>query len=203
MVSVSKKMFQLSCIVQKVVIITILLTLIQVQVESTFSSTAAKVRRTQSMRVVKTRPVSQSTSSTSSTASHNVESESKPLASTSSFQPEIDQQRLQEIDLKPMVEEESKHVRFIGSASLLDPMVGTHSEHLDPARDGVFARMRNRMLRYGSAAAIGSAIGAGGLAAKEFLFQNNTQVLSPTNSSQNLNNQTENDNGIINPFISD
>lgn len=53
-------------------------------------------------------PKSQSTSlsSTSSIATHKVESESKPLTSTSAFQ-------AAEIDLQPLVEEESHHVRFL------------------------------------------------------------------------------------------
>lgn len=49
-------------------------------------------------------------------------------------------------------------------------MVETHSEHLDPTRDGVVARVRyrNRMLSYGATAVVGSVIDAGGLAAKNF-----------------------------------
>lgn len=193
--------------VHHVLFVVIILQITIIQVESAFS--AAKVRRTQSVRlpsynselIPKTRPAS--TSSITSTASHKVEFESKS-ASTSSFQPEIDQHQHhhhQETALKPLLEGESnsKHVRFMGSASLIDPNAGTQSENIDPTRDGVFARVRNRMLRYGSGAVIGSAIGAGGLAAKQLLFQNNNNTTRPMNSTQNLSNQTDYED-ISNPF---
>lgn len=145
---------------------------------------AAKIRRTQSMRVQRTRP-SSSSSSSSSAGSHLVESELKPLASTSTFQ---------EIDIKPIVEEKPRRVRFGSSSSLIDPMAVTQSEHLDPARDGAFARIRNAMVRYGAAAGIGSVIGAGGFAVKQILFQkNNSTQLNFMNMSQNSNNQTDDD----------
>lgn len=189
--------FSTACI-QRVFISVIIVQIVMTQVESTFpSSAAAKVRRTQSMKASsynselrpKTRPVSPSTSSTSSTASRIAETE--PMASTSAL--------LQEIDIKPIVEE-SKRVRFGSATSLVDPMAVTHSENLDPARDGVFARMRNAMVRYGSAAAIGSALGAGVLAAKQLLSQNNTmQSVVVNTTTQNLSNQTDYD-GIDNPF---
>lgn len=108
--------------------------------------------------------------------------------------------------------EESKHIRFGSSANLIDPMAMTQAENLDPARDGVFARMRNAVVRYGPSAAIGSALGAGALAAKQLLSQNNnttqlismntnaTQLISTnTNATQNLSNQTDYD-AIENPF---
>lgn len=178
-----------------------------IQVESSFpSSVATKIRRTQSVRLptsnsefgLKPRPASPSTSSTSSITSHNVENESetKPLASTSSFQQEID------IKSKPIAEEESRHVHFESSASLIDPMAMTQGERLDPMRDGAFARLRNAMLRYGSAAGVGAAIGTGGFAVKQLLLQNNnnTQLLS----TQKSNDQNDSDSdSVSNPFNSD
>lgn len=158
------------------------------QVETTLPTNFIKVRRTQ---LVRTRPASPSASSTSS---HNVESESKPMASTSTFQQEIGVER-QEIDLKPLTEAEAKRVRLI-EPNFVDPLAVTQSEHLDPMRDGVFARMRNNALRYGAAAAIGSSISAGGLAAKQLLSQyigNTSQLVSSSSSTtnQNFSNQSE------------
>lgn len=87
------------------------------------------------------------------------------------------------------------------------------TQNVDPARDGVFARMwRNRMHRYGSAAIVGAAVGtAGELAAKQVqvLFRNNDnnnntmqqqlqQQRNQMNSTQ-FKKQTVNDD-ISNPF---
>lgn len=171
------------------VLITIILQIGIIQVESTFSSSAAKIRRTQSIREPRTR-----SASPAAAASQKVVSESKPKASTSAYQPET--------QLHSLIEKESKHVNIASSASLIDSMTGTQSEHLDPTRDGYFARMRNRMLRYGSAVAIGSAIGAGGLAAGELavnhlLYQNNNNTTQPMNTTQILSDETDND--ISNP----
>lgn len=190
--------------IHHVLITIIVMQITIIQVESTLTSSVAKGRRTQSMRIPpynselrpKTPPASPSGSS-SSTASRNIESESKPIAGTSSsFQLETEHQHLE-----PLIEKESKHVRVISSARSIDPMAGTQSEHLDPTRDGVFARMRNRMLRYGSSAVIGYAIGAGGLtAAKQLLFQNSNNITQPVNTTQNRSNQTSYNDIISNPF---
>lgn len=129
-----------------------------------------------------------SSSSVSSTASYKNE----PIASSSSLQPEIDLDQHQHLDHNPLIEQ-SKHVRFASSvSSLVDPLAVTQDEHLDPRRDGVIARMRSAMLRYGSAVAIGSAIGAGSLATTKHFFQNNNTQLNSTNTTQN--------DSIFNPF---
>lgn len=130
-----------------------------IQVESTLSSTAAKVRRTQSISPVRTGSASQSTSSI---VSHNVQL--KPKASTSAIQQDVEQ--------RPLMERETKQVRFTGSESLTDPMAVTYGEHLDPRRDGVFARMRT--LQHVPTAVVGTLSGAGLVVAKQILFQNNT-----------------------------
>lgn len=132
-----------------------------------------------------TRPASLSSLSTSSSikssASRNIELESEPSASTSGI--------LREKELQTFIEGKSKQVSFS------DPLSATHSEHLDPRRDGVFARLRNRALRYGSAAVVGSAIGVvGGLSINQHLFQNNTM-----RQTNNLTNTTE----IVSDDISD
>lgn len=174
-----------------------------IQVESTLATTGAKVRRTQAFRVPsynselnpKTR-----LGSSKSTASHTVESESRPIASTSAIQPEIDVHFYeQETFLQPLIEGKSKRVRINSSPNLHDPMAMTQSDHIDPTRDGVFARM----VRHGSSVAIGSAIGVGGLAAKQFLFQNNNNnnITQPMNTTLNkdLSKQKKSD-YISNPL---
>lgn len=168
-----------------VLIVIIILQINMIQVESTLSSIAAKVRRTQSV-----------------TSLHNVELESRPIASTSSvIQPEIDfNHHYHHQAEKPLIERESKNVRFSGSAGLIDPIAETHGDRLDPRRDGVFARIRNMALHYGSTAIVGSVIGAaGGFAAQQLVFQNNniTQPMNQTDTTHPT--QTESD-GISNPF---
>lgn len=162
--------------------------------QSSFS--AKSIRRTESIRVPSYnkeigRPHSPSSASTSSATSHNhnVELETKQTASTSAIQPEN--------ELHPLIEGKSNRVRFSDSASLIDPNAGTHVEHLDPARDGAFARMRmrNKILGYGSAIVIGSAVGAAGFAAKEILLKNDS-IAQPMNTSRN---QTDFD-SILNPI---
>lgn len=154
-----------------------------IQVESTLGAGFGKqLRRTQS----RSRSPSPSTS-IASTVSHNVELESNPTAETSGLQ-----QPLIEIERK------SKQVRInSGSQSLVDPTVVTYSEHLDPRRDGVFARIRNKALKYGSAAVIGTAIGAvGGFAYAYDSIDNNTTNTSShylpvtQNVSKSQNNKT-------------
>lgn len=76
--------------------------------------------------------------------------------------------------LQPLVEGESKHVRFSSSASLIDPMAMTHGP-LDPRRDGYFARirMRERALH-----------NANRIAAKERLFKNDGIIKQPINQTE-------------------
>lgn len=184
-------------------IINIFLQINVIQVETMLASTAVKARRiqSQSMRIPSYNP--ELSPRASSPVSRNFESDARPIASTSAFLPEIDiqqqQHQHQETHLQPLVEEKTKHVRVVSSSSLIDPMAVTYSEHLNPTRDGVFARMRNRMLRYGASVAIGVAIGAGGLTAEQFLSQNNT-ITKPVNTTENLSKQTNVEEEFSNPF---
>lgn len=196
------------CIRRRLIISVLILQIIQVR-----PLFGVKTRRTKSMSVlnhnlepvVKTRPTSISSSSSASSTSSIATRKNEAIASTSASQHEIDLHLHQhhKMDHKPLIEQ-SKHVRFAGSASsLTDPMAVTQREHLDPTRDGFFARLRNTLIRYGSVTAVGSVLGAGSLAAKQFLFQSNsTQVNSiNTTATQNLNNTTlESNIGIPNPF---
>lgn len=209
-------MFILSSKCLKAVLIALILRIvITTQVESALSSSnLAKIQRAQTIRrpsfnpelIPKTRPVSMTSASSSSsssssqlyTVSHQSESGSKALAraSTSSNLPEATR-------AQPLLEE-SLNIPAGGSSRLIDPLAVTHNVHVDTARDGVLVRTRNRMLQYGSLAAIGV---GGGFATKELLNQyynnNNNNLTKPINATQNLNNQTnsvDDDDDLSNPF---
>lgn len=189
-------------------ILSILLRISISQVESGFStSNAGKVQRSQAMRVPafnpelrpKMRPVSVSSASSSSSTTFTQQSESKPLARTSATQSEMKINQPEATNQQqPLLEAKSTHVEVVGSSRLIDPLAATNSEHIDTARDGVFARMRNRMLRYGAVVAVGV---GGGLAAKELLnhYNNNNNSTKPINATQNLSNQTNSDD-FFNPI---
>lgn len=169
--------------VHYVLIILVLQTSI-ITIESLFSPRTTKIQRSQSMRASSHLTRTQSTLPRIAES----ESESRPIASTSAIQPDINNVNLhkQDTDLQPLIEE-SKHVRIVDSPILLDPMAMTQSEHINPARDGVFART----FRYGASAAIGSAVGIG---VKHFLSQNDNK----NNITQPMNQTDSND--IINPL---
>lgn len=179
-----------------------------IQVESIFASSVAKIQRTQSVRVPTYNaetvprapqpppPPPASSSSSTSSLSRIVESDLKtnPIAGTSKAFKTMESER------RPLVEgaeSKQKHVRIggIDTVELIDPMAVTHGRP-DPRRDGYFARVRNQLLRYGSATAVGYGLGVGGLAAaKEYLFPNvtiNTSIIKQTskNTSENLIAQT-------------
>lgn len=106
------------------------------------------------------------------------------------------QQQHQEIDLQqPLIESEPNHVR-LSEVRLPDSMGVTHGE-LDPTRDGVFARIRNRALQHGSTAVVGSVFGAaagglatGGLATvgleAKRLFNQNNNTAQPVNQTDTV-----------------
>lgn len=92
--------------------------------------------------------------------------ELRPL-STGAHRPiaEIERQSdlrlLFESERQPMIER-TENVRFMESVDLGEASQATHTNgNINPTRDGVFARVRSAVLRYGAAAAVGSAIGVG------------------------------------------
>lgn len=167
------------------------------------TNVAKTVRRTQSMRPlmshkaksnINVRTRSDSFSSTSSVASdsalteHN-KAEAQPIA-TSSKKHSAD---FSEVDLQSTVEK-SKHVSFGKSINLNEASVATDG-NINPARDGAFARLQS-VLRYGTGAAIGTAIGLGGAVINQRLNQNITEtakVATNTTLSEMLDD-------IINPL---
>lgn len=117
--------------------------------ESTLSM--AKTRRTQSMgeytRHIEFDPISPS-------ASTSQQPKPSPVKSNHS---------LKEIELRPLMDEETLHFRAASALSLQEASLGTHSGgRINPARDGVKARIRKILQRYAAPVAIGSTIGGVG-----------------------------------------
>lgn len=170
--------FSSKCV--KLVVVILFFRISTIQVESAFAS-SAKIQRTHSIRIPKPPPQP-------STSWHH---DLKPIAeehrrlSGSIEVSETGTHHEQREEQQPLVERESKNVPVSSSINLLDPNAVTYGE-LNPRRDGAFARMRNRALRFGSTAITASAIGAaGGLTAKELLFQPKIRTTSTTQKYSN------------------
>lgn len=105
-------------------------------IESTFSSSSVKTRRTQSMRPLTSR-----------------NSDSRHVASTSTGN-RVEKNRFKEMELEPM--KKTKTIGSIETVNLDDISVSTHSgNQINPARDAFL---------YASSAAIGSAVGMSAIA---------------------------------------
>lgn len=165
--------FKTLCIIHFVFFLNILLSLI-IEIEPMFSTSVASKGRSQSMRPLvsrnkintNTQPLRSASSSSSSASSlHSIPAETdtktihagpsdlavkKALSKAVSFQPEA------------VVEMDAAHpIRTASRISLQEATIGTHSEHLNPARDGVYARVRNILQRYGVPIGVGVAVGVG------------------------------------------
>lgn len=158
---------------------------------------------------LKTHTRSGSESSGSSLTEQQTAADSQPIASTSTGK-KIDSTDFNEVDLQPLVEKQ-KRTSFINSVNLNEASVSTHSinGNINPAIHGVYARVRSAMLRYGSAVAIGSAVGVGGLEVNKKFFPdynnnnnitqvNDTQVINIEKNQKSVNNVTPDSDGIIN-----
>lgn len=185
-----------------------------------FSSSAAKARRSQSMRHLtripeassNTQSASSSASSTSSLMSltqANMDIKIKPItASSSSTVVDVlptgskDHQKLlkpciseclHEIDLNPApVADDVNQRRSSLLASLHEGTLGTHSGgNLDPARHGYFARMRNALREHGVAAGVGTAVGIGGVQLVEHLYSGST-MRAPVSTSTEMSSNNNN-----------
>lgn len=136
--------------------------------------------------------------STSNTAKSSSRTRTSSQSSTTSLKSEVSEaaagpSHLSETLNHPLLEPKpSKNVRIASSAAVLnDPMAMTRGR-LDPTRDGVLARMRNSAIRYGTGAAVGYAVGVGGLEAKQYFFPNdkNNKTESMNNDSESINKST-------------
>lgn len=187
---------------QRIIFVFVLLCFFDVNdfhVEGTLSS-AAKTHRIQSKRLLTSRKAgnnlqaqhaqsdaSLSASSTSSLTELKA-ADSQPIASTSNGV-QIDSMSFKEVDLQaPSMVDGIKHIRFIHSIDLSDASRVTQNidGNINPARDGVFARVRKAMLRYGSAAAIGSAIGVTGVELKKKLLLDNANNVENTTTIDSI-----------------
>lgn len=164
--------------------------------EASLSTTSImKARRTQSMRPltshkvennlnIQTRGESLSSSASDTSLIEIKPTDPQPLPSTSSQQ-QISTTRLQEADFHPLIKK-PKHVSIVIPPNLNEASASTHSNgQINPARDGVYARVRNAFLQFGAAAVVGTAIGAGGAAIGQSLMQRNYSVAlsNSTNTS--------------------
>lgn len=205
---------------QRIILVLVLLyccfSVIDFQVGGTLTgSSMLKTRRTQSMRPLtshthktentglgKTQTQSRSSISSSASTAPLTEikaADSEPIPSTSSLSGiQIDSTSLKEVDHRQL-SERTRHTSLIESIDLNDPSISTHSDgSINPSRDGVFARVRNTILRYGSAGVIGAAVGVGGFELKKHFFADNNnnnsqendigQQQKSSNSSTQLNN---------------
>lgn len=145
--------------------------------------TATLARRTQSMRPLVMRKTdfslntqTRSSSITSSSADSIVElksTDSQPFPSTSTGI-RISDTGMREVNLHPVVEK-ARHVgsHHVNLPNLNEASAGTHRNgEINPARDGLYARVKSAFLHFGSAAAVGSAIG--GAVIGERIIQNMT-----------------------------
>lgn len=126
----------------------------------------------------------------------------RQTASTSALHPEkaLENRRhsFSEIDLQPLVDK-PRRVTFDTSINVPEASSATYSDgNINPARDGVFARIRNAMLRNGLSVAIGGAIGAGGIEINRIFFQENNQTIenpvfniNETQANTTLRNESE------------
>lgn len=152
------------------------------------SSTLSKARRTQSMKPLSYESRSNVQPSGSSTATLSLERQhnqkTQPMTSTSA---DATASIMKE---EPMKTIGIQKVGSFPSINLEEAMRATNSEIIDPARDGVYARVRNAIRNQISNAAIGtatgSAIGAGGIQLSHIftqLIQNATTTAKPTTTT--------------------
>lgn len=73
-----------------------------------------------------------------------------------------------------------------------------YNGEIEPARDGVFARVRKAFVRFGASAAVEAAIGAGGVVKDQRFIHNKTNVDSPSIFTNTSKQNYESD--LINPL---
>lgn len=154
---------------------------------------AAKARRTQSMKALShnseinpnVRTRSTSTSSASSVTSlKKVETESIASSSSSTSS----STGFKEIDLKPVVEK-SKRVTFTSGVDLRETVSSMHDAA--QTQTGVYTRMRNTLRRHGLRVVASSAIATGGFAVG-MNFNYIKQTFTSSTITSNVSNNTIN-----------
>lgn len=86
---------------------------------------------------------------------------------------------------EPAVMEEAQRARNVLDLGLREVSEGTNNRHLDPTRDGVFARFRNVLRRHGPATVFGAAAGVAGYEISNDLIKhfNESTTKIPTTTS--------------------
>lgn len=162
-----------------------------------------KTSRTQSMRQLTSRRTGQSGSSSSSSSTTSLKTSDvtaaaaaadlQPMIASTSTGRRIDSMSLREVNIQPMMER-TRHNSLHYSLDLHDASRATHSidGNINPARDGVFARVRDAMLHYASVAGVGVIVGASGVELKHKLYPDNCTNDARENINNNNTENTEN-----------
>lgn len=141
------------------------------------AGSSSSIKRTQSMKpLMAQKPIRTSTSSASSTAStsrHQHIELRDPVASTSNTK-------------QITFEEDLQRLRSVSNINLDEAVRATNAEHLDPTRDGVYARLNRILLQYGTAVVVGSAIGAGAIE-----LVNRTSTATTTTTAAPISTSTQ------------
>lgn len=196
--------------VQQVFVLICFIILQTIQVEAVIS--ASKIRRTQSLSSragqqtipeipinTKSTSARSSSSSISSSSHHLNTAETEPLDTT--LRRQSNSLLASESEQQALIER-SNHAEIISGASinLNEAAHVTHGAHLDPLRDGVLARVRRIIQRYGVGFAVGSAIGAGGYVLGNHFAHNITEspMQSTTVATTTTTEQTDHSDDVDN-----
>lgn len=160
------------------------------------ASVATIARRSQSMRPLtssRSNPniIPQTGSRSSSSSSASLPEQQRSLVSTSRGR--IGSiTSLENVEIRPFADRQ-QHLAGLNAANLAEASRGTFSEggNIDPNVHGFYARVRNAMRRYGSAAVVGSVIGVGAIEVKNSLFHGNNNVTEKSVGVATRNNVTQ------------
>lgn len=165
------------------------------QVEGALSAfSVAKARRTQSMKPLtsyksefESRTRNEPISSSSSDSITEIKpSDPQPIPSTSAAK-RLSETNMQEVDLEPLVEN-SKKISSVRAnlPDLQEAASVTNFGEINPARDGLYARVQSAFGQFSGAVVVGSAIGAASAVIGDQLMQN----ISWTNTTNLIKNKT-------------
>lgn len=186
------------CLV-KIVFFLFVLVSLTVEIESMISSSVVSRGRSQSMRPLLQRSRIQTNlnQQPGRSSSSPTLSTTNPLASTSTLIKDRKSSKtcatcdLKEVNLRETEAlNEASHVRNFFDIDLTEADSGTYNANLDPSKDGVFARVRKILQRYGTFVAIGSAIGVGGSVIHQHFNNSGTHANTTSLQMSNQNNQT-------------
>lgn len=135
-------------------------------------------------------PIASEASTSSKITQHPIEVDVKPVSSTlileasekaeKPFKISESDRLLDEVNVqhKPMIAAEAQRRINNLDIDLHEASLPTNGEYLNPARDGVFSRVRSIILRFGAAAVIGGTVGAGGSSIVDHFVDNQITTTS-------------------------